>query len=349
MRCVIFSCKWNFILVIFCLFLDSCTSLNSYVVPPLAQALPGMLENLENKIASPADLVAKSTRYRVAVGNFVYQDSQLASPFSQYLARQISQAISQCSVFELCSRRELDQTLADMQVSLSALVDTEAQDRPFKPKGIEGILTGTFAVVADKKAVKLSLTLVDMEKNTHWQVAKEIEPASIPVGISVAPVDMERTRKMLQILNTDKRAGFGVKVWVDRGHSGVYSKGEKVTAWVQADKDCYVKVYSLAASGKLQLIFPESSETKLIKGGVYKIQEGKIGPPYGSEILIAIASETAFKDSEPLYQSYPIETIEQLYARLGKGKNRDASWDTHGSDMAEDICVYTSIDGNEGK
>ena len=88
-----------------------------------------------------------------------------------------------------------------------------------------------------------------------------------------------------------------VEVWVDN-EDGIYYQGEEVQVSFQANRDCFVAVYSLDTQGGVTLLFPEGRwDDGFIRGGeVYSIPGSDadydllVSGPEGIEHIQAVAS-----------------------------------------------------------
>ena len=95
-----------------------------------------------------------------------------------------------------------------------------------------------------------------------------------------------------------KNNDFNLDLWIDKGNGGVYREGDKLYVNLKADRDCYVKLVYLTASGQKIVIFPNEFDknTKIRGNRLYQIPNETAGfdfviePPFGAEMLIVFAS-----------------------------------------------------------
>jgi hypothetical protein len=89
-----------------------------------------------------------------------------------------------------------------------------------------------------------------------------------------------------------------VEIWVDN-EDGIYYEGEDITVFFQADRNCYVAIYSIDTQGDVSLLYPPNpwDNGSIIGGEVYTIP-GRyddynlvVSGPEGIEYVEVIASE----------------------------------------------------------
>jgi len=91
----------------------------------------------------------------------------------------------------------------------------------------------------------------------------------------------------------------------DKAH---YSKGDIMTVSVKSTEGIYLRLYHLSAEKKLTQIFPNAGRVdNFIKGGREVTLPGpgdafrfRMGEPFGTEIILAVASPVQFSDAENL-------------------------------------------------
>lgn len=109
----------------------------------------------------------------------------------------------------------------------------------------------------------------------------------------------------------------------------VYREGDLMAAVVEADRDCYLRIYYRGTDGKVFMVFPNKyQQDNRIRGGVEVRVPGpgaqfvlRMGPPFGQETLVAVALENQFGDAggdgwgeKPLTE-YPDADLAEVRAR----------------------------------
>lgn len=103
-----------------------------------------------------------------------------------------------------------------------------------------------------------------------------------------------------------KANGLVLKVWTDRGDQGAYLEGDQLFVFVQANRDCHLRLVYEQVDGTKVQIFPNAFyKDNRIKGGmvwavpgVHDNFEFLIAPPFGQERITAYAALHDFKPIE---------------------------------------------------
>ena len=313
----------------------------------------GAIERLVADLSEKAGIGGRPMR--VSVGNFTYGETKFASAFAYFLQRQLEDAISGSKSFELLDRRELDRILKELDLSLSDLFDPETAPPIGKLKGLEAILTGSYAIWGD--TVRVSACLVKVGTTRKFTCSTSIPMRSIPENVRIKPERFDQAVNDEKLFHKpekgeDEGKGLKVKVWVDRGEGGTYAAGERLFILFKANMDCYVKIYDIPAGGKPRLIFPNRwhADNKVKGDKVYRIPEGDYGfdlivtEPFGPETLLAVASTHQFPDIEEelkLARSKPFPEVEES-ARSLSVKLRGLT-PFPKSLNAQTICTFTTV------
>lgn len=117
--------------------------------------------------------------------------------------------------------------------------------------------------------------------------------------------------------------GFGVKLWTDKS---AYRVGDTIAFFFQAQKDCYLTLVNINASGSITQLFPNRfhSNNRVRAGVQYRIPDKSYGfefevePPGGVERVYAVAS------------TYPINLFDNdfqqaAFTSLNPNRTRDIS------------------------
>jgi hypothetical protein len=191
---------------------------------------------------------------------------------------------------------------------LSDLFDPDTCPQPGKLKGLEAILTGTYDVWGE--VIKIYARLIKVETGDELSIQKvEIPLKAIPENVQVKLENAETAVQNYKQLSkpiaepTDK---LQIKMWVDKGQGGLYLGGDRMTIYLRASRDCYVRIYNVYPDGSSTLIFPNKfyPNDRVKRGKVYKIPDEGYGfdllitEPFGPEMLYAVASTEPFSDRE---------------------------------------------------
>lgn len=147
-----------------------------------------------------------------------------------------------------------------------------------------------------------------------------------------------------------------LKLWVNRLDGAVYQKGEKMTAYVRADKDCYLYLFYHDAGGNDFLIFPNRlrPNNHITRDRVYEIPnradqfDFTVVSPFGVEILKAFASTQPLPELKGKEVAGGIKQLKLSAAELAKTLRGVAMTarevERAKAERAEASCVVTTIE-----
>jgi hypothetical protein len=177
-------------------------------------------------------------------------------------------------------------------------------------KGIGGtLLRGSFHVL--KSGVGLTLSLVNSQTG---QVLSEARRMLSPGALTSLPVEQYlppgagNARQLVQLVRESFAGGssaFGLRISTDKGEQAAYYEGEALHVSVQADRDCYLRLYHISGSERaLTLVFPNRNDrNSFVPAGSVKLIPSagagttfEVSKPYGVDALIAVASAEPFDD-----------------------------------------------------
>jgi hypothetical protein len=239
----------------------------------------------------------------VGMGSFTFADSGLPSPFSRWFEDELRMAFSRTPHMKLFDK----QVAAAMDPAILKLYgDFYGKER------VDSILYGRYYL--ENKVVRLQLSLSDLATGGLIAETRYLIPqASIPKNVEISP-SAKTVQNAAALSNLSPAAGGGVaqaealnlSLATDRGSGATYRDGEKLTLFVTASKDAYLKLYHVDVNGVAQLIWPNRF------GGSGRIAAGKamkfpgpgdgfaflLGKPYGTEYIKAVASTVPFTSME---------------------------------------------------
>ncbi len=279
-------------------------------------ALPGSFDKMLSGYYSPS--------VKAAFGTFTYGDTKLATPFSRWLEDRLADGAAKSSGLKLIN----ENAAAAMDPAFLSIYGDL-----FKKQNIDALLGGRYT--AEGQSVRVRVELTSLSQGVLIGSAEFMVPRSaLPPGLAVKP-DEKAEETQAQISNimpaarpgtsgtsgTSGAAGAGtikVSVSTDRGNAAVYREGEDLKVYVTSERDAYIKVYSISATGTIQLIWPNrfsGGQGRVKAGSVIQIPgpgdnfRFKMVPPYGTEFIKVIAS------------TEPFATREDDFADLGTGSN----------------------------
>jgi len=281
------------------------------------------VRKLIGKVSKKIDWTTESVA--VGLGPFYYGNSGMSSDFAYHFASEVKTSATDAANLRLIARRELSAILEEQDVQMTDLIDPKTAKRIGKIKGLDAMLTGSYATGWGDK-VRIEVNLIHIEIGDMLSENATVD--SIPDSVAIEPPDYKAQKKRADekikdllperqnVADKKSNSDFRITIEPDRGPGGLYRKGEKLTLFVKSDVDCYIEVYDIAPDGSTTLIFPNQywaehhSSNKISAGVRQKLPHddsfklGIAGPSFGIETLKVIASTKPFEEvSRSIYDS----------------------------------------------
>ena len=249
----------------------------------------------------------------IGIGTLVFEDKNISSSLSGYLAEKLAGIITHSGKMTLVNREQLDTILEEIKLGLTGIIEESSSLDPGALKGLEYLITGRF--YDQGRDVRLYTQLTDMKSSTVI-ADREIlfGKDQVPRGILIRPSNYEDALYVLQELaevSNASNSDFIIKGWTIRGDGGIYRDGERMVVNFYSSRDCYIKVYHIDVAGNMQLIFPNDfySDNFILNKKLYRIPDNRypftfdLGAPYGTEFIKIVASTVQFKDIESAFEA----------------------------------------------
>ncbi len=224
----------------------------------------------------------------------------------------------------------------------------------------DAVLIGTCWDHDDSLAVRIEL--IDRQQNRLAVAETRIDKEDIPAHLPVLPNNFAQAQETINDWSESALppSKFEVKLWVDRLDGAVYQKGEKMTAYICANQDCYLYLFYHDAGGNDLLIFPNHyrPDNHATREKVYEIPsradqfDFTIVEPFGVEILKAFASTQPLPELAGKEISGGIRKLKLSAADLAKTlrgiemkkRPESASAGETQVERAEASCVVTTVE-----
>jgi len=297
-------------------------------IPPDLQqrfgdACRALAEDLARDVPQPA--------IPIAVGNFLYEDTELMSPFSSRLREELERALADTGKFKIVTRDRL----GDLQTELlfqdasrfkpgsKSAAGMPAQPAPkIAVSAIQGIVRGRFyytplavtiyaelASLADGTVRKAKIVL------SAQTIAAHVLPAALSAQSSNA-LPTERLDALLQpqalaqsqsnLADVQRRIAkiahdFKLQLIIKEA-KGDFAGGEKISYRLWSATECHVAVFCHQVDGSTVVLFPNAynrdtwltADTRVDIPGMDKRGfEIIIGPPFGADVVQVIACTKA--------------------------------------------------------
>jgi hypothetical protein len=246
------------------------------------------------------------------VGNFAFENTELLSPFSALLRDELESSLARIPQFRVISRDRLADLQNEGKFQARDLLEPGTGVEKVSVEGIQGIVRGRFYASPDR--ISVFVELVRLEGATVQKLKTELPASEIrariwpekaeagrPLESVVRPQNMEAstanleevTRGRIKPVNKD----FALEIYsVDTRRA--FKEGEVVSFRVRSERDCHVAVFCHQSDGSTALLFPNHWQANAFVPAGKAIDipgthkhgfEIQIGPPYGSDVVQAVA------------------------------------------------------------
>ncbi len=273
----------------------------------------------------------------VGVGNFLYEDTDLLSPYSSMLKDELSMALPKAGKFEVITRERIADLQNEGKFQGKDIVEPGTEVKKVQVEGVQGIIRGRFyykppnltiyAEIAylDGGEVRKVKTVIPASEVAAriWptDTAKQGQPevAIAPQAVKESTASVQEVESRVKKVNKD----FDLQITTTDGKRG-YAEGETVSFRVRANHDCYIAVIDNQIGGSGILLFPNgfNSENYLPAGKAIDVPgtvkhgfEIQISPPFGSDVVQVIAC-TKKEDLQKVISTFPSSTSQNPYTTV---------------------------------
>lgn len=257
-----------------------------------ASDLPAFLDTMTADYYKPS--------MTVAMGNFTYADTQLPTPFSRWFEDELRKALAKTSKMKFFDKR----VAAAMDPSIRA-----KYEEFFGAEPVDSLVYGRYK--SDGGSILVTISITDLA--TGQLVAERnlaYAGSLLPQGLRVEPTlqTIQAVSSLASLADgAQADSSFTLSMATDRGIGASYRDGESLSLLITCSKDAYLKIYHVDVNGVAQLIWPNrfGGSGKIAKDQAMRFPDEsdrfkyKLGAPYGTEYIKAIASLAPFKTREP--------------------------------------------------
>ncbi len=311
-------------------------------------------------------------KVNVGVGNFLYEDTDLLSPYSSMLKDELAMALPKAGKFEVITRERIADLQNEGKFQAKDIVEPGTEAKKVQIEGVQGIIRGRFYYKPPNLTIYAEIAYLDggeIRKVKTVIPASEVaariwpsdtgkqgqpEIAISPQAISESTASVQEVESRIKKVNKD----FGLQITTTDGKRG-YAEGETVSFRVRADHDCYIAVIDNQVDGSGILLFPNgfNSENYLPAGKALDVPgtvkhgfEIQISPPFGSDVVQVIAC-TRKDELQKVISSFPSSTAQNPYTtvrtrgmKLAAAEEgpKNASLDSQPAQWSEDHIVVST-------
>ena len=326
--------------------------------------------------ASLAEALAKAAggtgKVNVGVGNFLYEDTDLLSPYSAMLKDELSMGLSKEGKFTVITRERMADLQNEGKFQGKDIVEPGTEAKKVQIEGVQGIIRGRFYYKPPNLTIYAEIAYLD---GGEIRKVKTIIPASEVAAriwpsdtgkqgqpeIAIAPQAVkESTASVQEVESRVKKVNkdFDLQITTTDGKRG-YAEGETVSFRVRANHDCYIAVIDNQIDGTGILLFPNgfNSENYLPSGKAIDVPgtvkhgfEIQISPPFGSDVVQVIAC-TKKEELQKVLSNFPSSTAQNPYTTVrtrgmkvvaAEEGPKNASLDSQPAQWSEDHIVVST-------
>jgi hypothetical protein len=320
---------------------SSPNSLQSKQLPPSAHQPSTSSSGGGDPYVSLAQALAQASggngKVNVGVGNFLYEDTDMLSPYSSMLKDELSMALPKAGKFEVITRERLADLQNEGKFQAKDIVEPGTEAKKVQIEGVQGIVRGRFYYKPPNLTIYAEIAYLD---GGEIRKVKTIIPTS-EVAARIWPTDTgkqyqpevaiapqavkESTASQAEVESRVKKVNkdFDLQITTTDGKRG-YAEGETVSFRVRANHDCYIAVIDNQIDGTGILLFPNgfNSENYLPAGKAIDVPgtvkhgfEIQISPPFGSDVVQVIAC-TKKEELQKVLSNFPSSTAQNPYTTV---------------------------------
>ena len=311
-------------------------------------------------------------KVNVGVGNFLYEDTDLLSPYSAMLKDELSMGLSKEGKFTVITRERMADLQNEGKFQGKDIVEPGTEAKKVQIEGVQGIIRGRFYYQAPNLTIYAEIAYLDGGE-VHKvkvvipssEVAARIWPSDTGKQsrpeVAIAPQAVkESTASQAEVESRVKKVNkdFDLQITTTDGKRG-YAEGETVSFRVRANHDCYIAVIDNQIDGTGILLFPNgfNSENYLPAGKAIDVPgtvkhgfEIQISPPFGSDVVQVIAC-TKKEELQKVLSNFPSSTAQNPYTTVrtrgmkvvaAEEGPKNASLDSQPAQWSEDHIVVST-------
>ena len=287
-----------------------------------------------------ANAAGGNGKVNVGVGNFLYEDTDLLSPYSAMLKDELSMGLSKEGKFTVITRERMADLQNEGKFQGKDIVEPGTEAKKVQIEGVQGIIRGRFYYQPPNLTIYAEIAYLDGGE-VHKvkvvipssEVAARIWPSDTGKQsrpeVAIAPQAVKESTASIQDIESKVRKvekNFPLEIATVDGKRG-YAEGETVSFRCRSGHDTYIAVIDHQIDGSEILLFPNafSSENYIPAGKAIDVPgtvkhgfEIQISPPFGSDVVQVIAC-TKKEELEKITSTFPSATQASPYAVKTRG------------------------------
>ena len=279
-------------------------------------------------------------KINVGIGNFVYEDTDLLSPYSAMLKDELGIALPKAGKFEVITRERIADLQNEGKFQAKDIVEPGTEVKKVQIEGVQGMIRGRFYYQPPNLTIYAEIAYLD---GGEVRKVKVVVPASEVAAriwpsdaqkqnqpeVAIAPQAVKESTASVQDVESKVRKvqkDFPIEIHTVDGKRG-YAEGETVSFRCRSGHDAYIAVIDHQIDGSEILLFPNAFCTENyipagkaidVPGTVKHGFEIQISPPFGSDVVQVIAC-TRKEDLEKFTSTFPSSNQANPYAVRTRG------------------------------
>jgi len=320
--------------------LSSVPAAPSSVQSSASQASSDPYVSLAQALAQATGTSSSNGKINVGIGNFVYEDTDLLSPYSAMLKDELGIALPKAGKFEVITRERLADLQNEGKFQAKDIVEPGTEVKKVQIEGVQGMIRGRFYYQPPNLTIYAEIAYLD---GGEVRKVKVVVPASEVAAriwpsdaqkqnqpeVAIAPQAVKESTASVQDVESKVRKvqkDFPIEIHTVDGKRG-YAEGETVSFRCRSGHDAYIAVIDHQIDGSEILLFPNAFCTENyipagkaidVPGTVKHGFEIQISPPFGSDVVQVIAC-TRKEDLEKITSTFPSSTQANPYAVRTRG------------------------------
>ncbi len=296
--------------------------------------------SLAQALAQATGTSSSNGKINVGIGNFVYEDTDLLSPYSAMLKDELGIALPKAGKFEVITRERLADLQNEGKFQAKDIVEPGTEVKKVQIEGVQGMIRGRFYYQPPNLTIYAEIAYLD---GGEVRKVKVVVPASEVAAriwpsdaqkqnqpeVAIAPQAVKESTASVQDVESKVRKvqkDFPIEIHTVDGKRG-YAEGETVSFRCRSGHDAYIAVIDHQIDGSEILLFPNAFCTENyipagkaidVPGTVKHGFEIQISPPFGSDVVQVIAC-TRKEDLEKITSTFPSSTQANPYAVRTRG------------------------------
>jgi len=231
---------------------------------------------------------------QVWVNPFTYEDTGMSGTFARYFQSELESSMAQMADWKIPSQAR---AISGKSPSFQNMRDMARE------AGAQHYIYGTYWEQGGM--IKLVTTMRDVNTNEVLAAADiSFSPDILGNDISLKPANYESALIAQQAFDEGQIVSgqLQVDIWTNKGNENVaYISGETMKAYIRVNRESYIRLLYILADGRWTLLYDNYYVDRSKANQIVEIpMEFECSPPFGGEMLVAIARTERFSSLDTI-------------------------------------------------